>query len=71
MDQVVHNATAQAGWWVAHRLLALLVERGLITHKDAIQVLDDGVRACAEGDATNQTAAVLLKQAMTFHEQRD
>ena len=67
MEQLTHNATAQAGWWVAHRLLALLVERGVLTHQDANQVLDEGVKACAGGDATNQSAALILKQAKTAH----
>jgi hypothetical protein len=69
MDQFANNAAALAGWWVAHRLLALLVERGLLTHQDAIQVLDEGEKACAAGDPNNQAAAALLKQAKAHHEE--
>ncbi len=66
--QVAHNATAHAGWWVAHRLLALLVERRVLTHADAIQILNEGAKASAGGGPVNKATALILEQIKTYHQ---
>ena len=67
-DQIAHNAIANAGWYIAHRLLAPLVEKDLLTNQEVISVLQDGVEANAAGGPTNQAAALLLEQIKTYHE---
>ena len=68
MDQRTHNAAAHAGWWIAQRLLSLLVEKELLSHKDVIELLAQGVKALEGGGPTNKETALLLEQIKTYHE---
>ena len=62
----MHNATAHAAWWIAHSLLGLVVDKGLLSRQEAIDMLQKGVNSfAATGGSTNRATAMILEQVKT------
>ena len=66
-EQNAHNAPGPAGWWVAHRLLALMVERGLLSREKAVQVIEEGLKAFMGDDVSARAASALLGHAKSYY----
>ncbi len=63
-----HNAVAHAGWDVARRLACLLIEKGIVSQADVVEMYRVGVESHAGGDPNRQAAAALFETRKTSHE---